>query len=45
MDISRKKIRTEVVEEFKEIGEEISDEKIDKITERRLLQEIRKGVQ
>ncbi len=45
VDISRKKIRTEVVEEFKEIGEEISDEKIDKITERRLLQEIRKGVQ
>ncbi len=45
VDISRKKIRTEVIEEFNEIGEEITDEKIDKITERRLLQEIRKGVQ
>ncbi|MEE1053085.1 MAG: anaerobic ribonucleoside-triphosphate reductase [Acutalibacteraceae bacterium] len=45
VDISRKKIRAEVVAEFKEIGEEISNEKIDKITERRLLQEIRKGVQ
>ncbi len=45
VDISRKKIRAEVVEEFKEIDEKITDEKIDKITERRLLQEIRKGVQ
>ena len=45
VDISRKKIRAELIEEFKEIGEEITDEKIDKITERRLLQEIRKGVQ
>ncbi len=45
VDISRKKIRNEVIEEFKEISEELTDEKIDKITERRLLQEIRKGVQ
>ena len=45
VDISRKKIHAEVIAEFKEIDEEISDEKIDKITERRLLQEIRKGVQ
>ncbi len=45
VDISRKKIRAEVIAEFKEIDEEITDEKIDKITERRLLQEIRKGVQ
>ena len=45
VDISRKKIRAEVIEEFKEIDEVITDEKIDKITERRLLQEIRKGVQ
>ena len=45
VDISRKKMHAEVIAEFKEIDEEISDEKIDKITERRLLQEIRKGVQ
>ena len=45
VDISRKKIRNEVIEEFKEISEELTDEKIEKITERRLLQEIRKGVQ
>ncbi len=45
VDISRKKIRSEVIEEFNEIGETISDDKIDKITEIRLLQEIRKGVQ
>ena len=45
VDISRKKIRAEVTDEFNEIGENITEEKIDKITERRLLQEIRKGVQ
>ena len=45
VDISRKKIRAEVIAEFNDIDEKLSDEKIDKITERRLLQEIRKGVQ
>ncbi len=45
VDVSRKKIRKQVVAEFAEIGEELSDEKIDKVTERRLREEVKNGVQ
>ena len=45
VDISRKKIRNQVIEEANEIGEVYSDEKIDKITEKRLRNEIKSGVQ
>ena len=45
VDISRKKIRGQVEAEMKEIGEEISEEKITQITERRLRNEIKSGVQ
>ena len=45
VDISRKKIRDEVIEEFKQIGQEISPESVDKITEKRLYREVQKGVQ
>ncbi|MBR4073620.1 MAG: anaerobic ribonucleoside-triphosphate reductase [Clostridia bacterium] len=43
VDISRKKIRIEVEEELAGLG--IEDAKIEEITEKRLLEEIRKGVQ
>ena len=45
VDISRKKIRTRVVEELTAIGEEFDDEKIDKITEIRLREEVKSGIQ
>jgi len=45
VDVSRKKIRKQVVAEFAEIGEDLSDEKIDKVTERRLREEVKNGVQ
>ncbi len=45
VDISRKKITGEVTEEFREAGVELSDEKRDEIAERRLRDEIRRGVQ
>ncbi len=45
VDISRKKIYSEVVEEFKGSGLELSEEKIAEITEKRLLKEIARGVQ
>ena len=45
VDISRKKIRKQVVEEMAEIGQDLSEEKIDKVTEKRLRNEIRSGVQ
>ncbi len=45
VDISRKKIRGQVEAEMKEIGEDISEEKISQITERRLRNEIKSGVQ
>lgn len=44
-DVSRKKIRAQIIREMKEIGEEISDDKINKITETRLREEIKIGVQ
>jgi len=43
VDTSRKKIRSEVIEELSELN--ISEDKIEEITEKRLREEIRKGVQ
>ena len=45
VDISRKKIYSDVLEEFCEAGTEITTEKAREITEKRLLNEVRKGVQ
>ena len=45
VDVSRKKIYAEVVDEFNAAGLEVSDEKIAEITESRLLKEIARGVQ
>ena len=45
VDISRKKIYSEVLEEFREAGTDISTEKAREITEKRLLNEVSKGVQ
>ena len=45
VDVSRKKIRARVVEEFREAGIECSDEQITTVTERRLHEEINRGVQ
>ena len=45
MDISRKKIYSDVLEEFREAGTEITPEMAREITEKRLLNEVRKGVQ
>ncbi len=43
VDISRQKIRGEVVEELKDVA--VMEETIDRITEKRLREEIRKGIQ
>ncbi len=45
VDISRKKIRQQVEEELKELGVDVSEQKITEITEKRLRNEIRSGVQ
>ncbi|MBQ1928175.1 MAG: anaerobic ribonucleoside-triphosphate reductase [Clostridia bacterium] len=45
VDISRKKIRRYVIEEMQAIGEEFDEEKIDKITEMRLRNEVKNGIQ
>ncbi len=45
VDVSRKKIYSEVVEEFNEAGLDVADDKIKEITEKRLLKEIARGVQ
>ena len=45
VDISRRKIRTRVIEEFKAIDEEISEENLNKIVEKRLREEVKSGVQ
>jgi len=45
VDVSRKKIRVQVEEELKSIDADVTDEKIDKITEKRLREEVRSGVQ
>ena len=45
VDISRKKIRAQVEKEFNEIGEKLTEDKINKIVEGRLREEIKKGIQ
>jgi anaerobic ribonucleoside-triphosphate reductase len=45
VDVSRKKIRKQVVEERKACGEELIDDIIDKTTEVRLREEIKSGIQ
>ena len=45
VQVSREKIRREVVAEIAELGCPVSEEKIDAITEKRLRAEIQKGVQ
>ncbi|MBQ7873055.1 MAG: anaerobic ribonucleoside-triphosphate reductase [Clostridia bacterium] len=45
VDVSRKKIRINVEKELKTINPDVTNEDIDKITEDRLIEEIRSGVQ
>lgn len=45
VDISRKKIRKEVIAEHEEIGVTISEDEANKITEMRLKKEVQRGVQ
>ncbi|MCQ2493539.1 MAG: anaerobic ribonucleoside-triphosphate reductase [Lachnospiraceae bacterium] len=45
VDVSRKKIREQVATEFSEIKADITDAEIDAITEKRLREEVRNGVQ
>ncbi len=45
VDISRKKIRRQVEEEMAILGERVGEEKIDEITEKRLRDEVKNGVQ
>ena len=45
VDISRKKIYADVCDEFRDIGAPLDEEKAKEITEKRLLNEVSKGVQ
>ena len=45
VEVSRKKIRRDVVAELEEIGTKLDDEKIDELVEKRVRDEIRRGVQ
>ncbi len=45
VQVSRDKIRAELIESLEEIGESIKPENLEKLVERRLRDEIRKGVQ
>ena len=45
VDVSRKKIRKQVIEERTELGEPLDDDIIDKITEKHLLLEVKSGIQ
>ncbi len=45
VDVSRKKLRRYVVAELADLGVDATDEKINEIVEKRLLDEIRRGVQ
>ena len=45
VQISREKIRAQVIEEAKDFGGELTEEKIAKITEKRLRDEVSRGVQ
>ena len=45
VDISRQKIKKQVIEEFKSINQDATEEQINEITEKRLRDEVRSGVQ
>ena len=45
VQISREKIRSELLEEIRELGVEADEERIDEVTEKRLREEITRGVQ
>lgn len=45
VDVSRQRLRKEVREELSELGIELTDEKVNSIAERRVIEEIRRGVQ
>ncbi len=45
VDVSRKKIREQVIEERKECGEPLDEEIIEKLTESRLSSEVKSGIQ
>ena len=45
IDVSRNKIRKQVIEESKEFDIGIDEEKINKIVEKRLFNEIKNGIQ
>ena len=45
VEISRQKLRADVAEEFKEAGLDLSEEKINEIAEKRVREEIARGVQ
>ncbi len=45
VEISRQKLRADVTEEFKEAGLDLSEEKINEIAEKRVREEIARGVQ
>ena len=45
VDVSRQKIREEVIKEFTESGIELINDTINKVTEMRLRKEIERGVQ
>ncbi len=45
VQISREKIRAELIEEIKELGVEANKDRIDEVTEKRLREEITRGVQ
>ena len=45
VDVSRKKLRAQVIEERTECGESLDEDIINKITEKRLLNEVKSGIQ
>ncbi len=45
VDISRKKLRRSVIEERRECGESLEDAIVDRVTERRLREEVKSGIQ
>ncbi len=45
VDISRQKLRREVIEERQKCGDSLDDQIVDKVTELRLLKEIKSGIQ
>ncbi len=45
VDISRQKLRKEVIAEREACGDSVDDESVDKITEMRLLKEVKSGIQ